>query len=90
MRDVVQLVIVCAFCSSCGRIGFDLTTTAITSDGASGDGASDGGGSIARIEYLKASNTGGGDLFGYRLAFSADGTTLVVSAQGEASAAIGI
>jgi hypothetical protein len=33
--------------------------------------------------YLKPSNTDGGDFFGYDLAFSADGRTLAVSAEGE-------
>jgi FG-GAP repeat len=37
--------------------------------------------------YIKASNTGAGDLFGYSLALSGDGSRLVVGATGEASAA---
>ncbi len=40
--------------------------------------------------YLKASNTGTRDRFGSSVAMSADGTTLVVGAFGEASAATGI
>ncbi|HWO23288.1 MAG TPA: DUF4215 domain-containing protein [Kofleriaceae bacterium] len=40
--------------------------------------------------YVKASNTGEDDYFGYRVALSADGSTLVVGAYGEASAATGI
>ncbi|MBK8170389.1 MAG: integrin [Sandaracinaceae bacterium] len=40
--------------------------------------------------YLKASNTGSGDSFGYSLALSSDGSTLAVSALGEASNATGI
>ena len=40
--------------------------------------------------YLKASNTGGSDLFGAALALSADGNTLAVDAVGEDSAATGI
>jgi trimeric autotransporter adhesin len=39
--------------------------------------------------YVKASNTGAGDLFGWSVALSADGTTLAVSARGEASSARG-
>jgi len=40
--------------------------------------------------YLKASNTGIGDAFGYNVALSADGSTLAVGAIGEASGATGI
>jgi len=40
--------------------------------------------------YVKASNTGTGDVFGWSLALSADGTTLVVGARLEASVATGI
>lgn len=40
--------------------------------------------------YIKASNTGAGDLFGRRLALSGDGSTLAVAAYQEDSAATGI
>lgn len=40
--------------------------------------------------YVKASNTGSGDDFGFSLALSADGDTLAVGAPYEASAAVGI
>lgn len=40
--------------------------------------------------YVKASNTGAADQFGYRLALSYDGSTLVVGAPHEDSAATGI
>jgi cysteine-rich repeat protein len=40
--------------------------------------------------YIKASNTGEGDLFGASVALSADGATLAVGATGERSAATGI
>lgn len=40
--------------------------------------------------YIKASNTGEDDRFGVSVALSADGQTLVVGAQGEASGATGI
>ncbi|MDC0672206.1 hypothetical protein [Nannocystis radixulma] len=40
--------------------------------------------------YVKASNTGESDLFGYRVALTADGNTLAVSATQEASMATGI
>ncbi|MBA3393804.1 MAG: FG-GAP repeat protein [Deltaproteobacteria bacterium] len=40
--------------------------------------------------YVKPSVVGAGDLFGYRLALSADGTTLAVGAYGESSNATGV
>jgi len=40
--------------------------------------------------YIKASNTNSFDLFGISLALSADGSTLAIGAQGEASTATGI
>lgn len=40
--------------------------------------------------YLKASNTGAVDRFGYSVALSADGTTMAVGAPGEGSSAAGI
>ena len=40
--------------------------------------------------YIKASNTGAGDQFGFSSALSDDGSTLVVGATGEASTATGI
>src|SRR6266700_4107707 len=40
--------------------------------------------------YVKASNTGAADEFGFAVALSSDGNTLVVGAPGEASAATGI
>jgi hypothetical protein len=42
------------------------------------------------IAYLKASNTNGGDSFGYSVALSADGDTLAVGAVGESSPAVGV
>lgn len=42
------------------------------------------------IQYIKASNTGGDDKFGRQMALSADSTTFIVSAYGEASDAIGV
>ena len=44
----------------------------------------------AQQAYIKASNPGEGDMFGFILALSADGNTLAVSAYFEASAATGI
>lgn len=40
--------------------------------------------------YVKASNAGDGDYFGYYVALSSDGTTLAVGAQSEAGGSIGI
>ncbi|MFL2547437.1 MAG: integrin [Candidatus Rariloculaceae bacterium] len=40
--------------------------------------------------YVKASNSDGGDVFGYQVALNFDGDTLVVTAQGEDSASPGI
>lgn len=45
---------------------------------------------VEAVGYVKASNTEGGDLFGWALALSADGNTLAVGAPQEASAATGI
>jgi trimeric autotransporter adhesin len=42
------------------------------------------------VGYLKASNTGAGDLFGWSVALSGDGTTLAVGAPLESSSATGI
>ena len=40
--------------------------------------------------YVKASNTEGGDFFGYSVVLSSDGTQLAVSAYGEDSSATGV
>lgn len=73
---------VCAFCvfgtlclASCGG---STTGTTATSNPPEIESA---------LHYLKASNTGDGDLFGYRIAMSADGRTLAVGAHGESSGA---
>lgn len=44
----------------------------------------------AAVGYFKASNTGTGDGFGWRVALSADGKTMAVTANGEASASDGV
>lgn len=43
-----------------------------------------------QTNYIKSSNTRAGDSFGYSVALSADGTTLVVSAPGESSGDSGV
>ncbi len=48
------------------------------------------GSSWSQQAYIKASNTDGGDYFGYSLALNADGNTLVVGAFQEASNATGV
>ena len=48
------------------------------------------GGNWSQQAYVKASNTGAGDLFGESVALSGDGNTLAVGATGEASNATGI
>ncbi len=48
------------------------------------------GGAWSQEAYIKASNTGANDSFGYSVALSADGDTLAVGAYGEASNATGI
>jgi len=49
-----------------------------------------GGDAWVRQTYVKASNTGEGDMFGASVALSADGSTLAVGALAESSAARGI
>lgn len=48
------------------------------------------GAQFAHAKYLKASNTGSGDLFGEAIDITADGRTIAVGARGESSAATGI
>ncbi len=48
------------------------------------------GTSWSQQDYIKASNTNGWDRFGWSVALSADGNTLAVGANGEASNAIGV
>ncbi len=62
-------------------VGVLAAVAAVTTAGA-------GGGPAAQEAYLKASNTGGGDLFGQAVA--ASGNTLVVGAWGEDSSATGV
>jgi hypothetical protein len=49
-----------------------------------------GSGVWAQEAFVKASNTGANDNFGYNLALSADGTSLAVGAPGESSASAGV
>ena len=62
--------------------------------GGGGGGASSGGGApvplSTAVAYVKASNTGADDNFGYVIALSADGNTRAVGAYGEDSNATGV
>ena len=81
-----------------GAVGEDSNATGIggdeTNNSAGASGAvylfSKSGSGWAQTDYVKASNTGGGDLFGETVALSADGATLAVGAYSEDSDAIGI
>jgi hypothetical protein len=64
--------------------------TLVGSGGGGGDGGGGANAPFATRTYLKASNTGGGDHFGFSVAFSADGNTLAVGARLEDSSARGI
>lgn len=50
----------------------------------------DAAGTWKEQAYIKASNAGSGDQFGYRVALSSDGSTLAVSAPRESSHAVGV
>ena len=81
-----------------GAIGEDSAATGV--GGNQADGAAPDAGAVylftrsgttwSQQVYLKASNTGAGDAFGWRVALSADGSTLAAAAVVEDSAATGI
>ena len=81
-----------------GAVGEDSAATGINGNGADNSAAGSGaayvffrtGASWSQQAYVKASNTGAGDAFGFSLDLSGDGNTLVVGAIAEASAAAGI
>jgi hypothetical protein len=80
----------------------DNSATGVITDGsettdvgaASGSGAvylfSHNSGKWVQTAYVKASNTGNGDFFGYSIALSDDGTTLAVGALYEGNSATGV
>jgi len=76
--------------------GNTLAVGAHTEDGIAGGNSgavyvfSRSGISWSQQAYLKASNAGGGDLFGEAISLSDDGNTLAVGAQSEDSNAVGI
>jgi len=75
-------------------------SAAVGIDGDQADDSAPGAGAVygfaydgaawSQQAYVKAPNTGAGDAFGASLALSADGSTLVIGAAGEDSAATGI
>jgi hypothetical protein len=73
--------------SSATGINGDQTNDAATLSGAVYVFRRSAGGVWSQEAYLKASNTGADDYFGYALALSADGVTLAVGARGEDSSA---
>jgi len=81
-----------------GAYGEDSNATGIggdqASNAASGSGAvyvfARAGPAWTQQAYMKASNTGGGDGFGWCVALSADGSTLAVGAPNERSSARGV
>ncbi|MBK7537519.1 MAG: integrin [Myxococcales bacterium] len=81
-----------------GARGEDSASTGINGDQTSNATAESGavyvyvrnGASWSQQAYIKASNTGVGDLFGHSVSLTADGSTLAVGAYGEASLATGV
>lgn len=67
------------FVKACNSAGCTSSATAFVSTGLAG-----------AVGYLKASNNGANDVFGYSVSLSADGSTLAIGAYGEASSATGI
>lgn len=81
-----------------GAYGEDSDATGVngdqTNDDALGSGAvyvyRHNAGVWAQTAYIKASNTGADDFFGFAISISSDGTTLAVGAYGEDSSSTGI
>jgi hypothetical protein len=80
----------CCEDSSATGIGGDQSNNASVNSGAVYIFVRDAGGAWSQQAYLKASNAGAGDRFGYSVALSFNGSTLVVGAPEEDSAATGI
>jgi cysteine-rich repeat protein len=74
---------------ACGNGIVDAGEQCDDGNTASGDGCENTC-KITSVTYLKASNTSSNDIFGSHVALSADGSTMVVAADGEDSAATGI
>jgi hypothetical protein len=81
-----------------GAIGESGNATGIDGDQANNSASSSGSVYIFTLDaddwsqqaYLKASNTGAGDAFGWSVSLASDGDTLVVGAVGESSSAVGV
>jgi len=80
-----------------GAYGEDSATTGINGDQMNNTVSDSGavylyliGPTVLQRAYIKASNTEGGDHFGYSIALSGDGKTLAVGANREGSASTGI
>lgn len=81
-----------------GAAGEDSNATGINGDGSNGAAGASGAAYVfvrtgtvwSQQAYVKASNTGAGDSFGFAVAVSGDGNTLIVGAPGEDSNAKGL
>jgi hypothetical protein len=81
-----------------GAYGEDSNATGVNGDDTDNSASTSGavyvftrtGSTWAQQAYVKASNTGASDFFGYSVALSADGNTLAVGAVGEDSNAMGV
>jgi len=76
--------------SNATGIGGDQANESMSTAGAVYVFARDGVGTWSQQAYVKASNTGAGDVFGHDVALSSDATTLAVGALSEDSNATGI
>jgi hypothetical protein len=75
--------------SNATGIGGDQANNSVSHAGAAYVFTCDSSG-CSQQSYIKASNTGAGDIFGYSIALSGDGNTLAVAAPGEGSVATGV
>jgi len=75
--------------SAATGIGGDRSNTSAQDSGAAYAFARSGS-SWSEVAYVKASNTNPGDVFGFPVALSSDGKTIVVGASGEGSSAAGL
>ncbi|PMN94313.1 hypothetical protein BCT23_10590 [Enterovibrio norvegicus] len=81
-----------------GAYGEDSDATGVNGDQTNDDALGSGAvyvyrhtaGVWAQTAYIKASNTGADDFFGFAISISSDGTTLAVGAYGEDSSSTGI
>jgi hypothetical protein len=76
--------------SSATGVGGDPNDNSVRDSGAAYVYSRTPDGSWAEQAYLKASNTGAGDMFGYSMAISRDGNTLAITASAEDGGSQGI